>query len=94
MATNEKIRFIIRVTGRVQGVGYRYSAVKEARKHDIKGYVKNLPDGSVSIEAEGSENKLNAFLLWCRKGPGTGYVESVNVNTLPPAGYEEFRIGY
>ena len=84
----------IRVTGRVQGVGFRYSALNEARRHDIKGYVKNMPDGSVSIEAEGPEEQLDAFLRWCRKGPATGYVESVNVNPLPPAGYKEFRIEY
>jgi acylphosphatase len=90
----EKIHYSIRVRGRVQGVGYRFSTVREARKHDIRGYVKNLPDGSVAIEAEGLQEQLDTFLLWCRKGPGTGYVESVDFNQLPPAGFKEFRIEY
>ena len=90
----EKTHYSIRVKGRVQGVGYRYSTVREARKHDIKGYVKNQPDGSVAIEAEGTEEQLDTFLLWCRKGPGTGYVESVDFYQLPPAGFKEFRIEY
>ncbi|MGM0666955.1 MAG: acylphosphatase, partial [Bacteroidota bacterium] len=94
LALGEKTHYSIRVKGRVQGVGYRYSAVREARKHDIKGFVKNLPDGSVAIEAEGLQEQLDTFLLWCRKGPGTGYVESVDFYQLPPAGFKEFRIEY
>jgi acylphosphatase len=50
----EKILYKIRVSGHVQGVGYRWSAAREARTRDIKGYIKNLSDGSVYIEAEGS----------------------------------------
>jgi len=94
MRKDEKIRLLIRVTGRVQGVGYRHSAVREARKHNIKGYVKNMPDGSVDIEAEGRRKQLDAFLKWCRKGPRYGYVESVNFDSLTPAGYKDFRVEY
>jgi len=88
----EKMRYIIRVYGRVQGVGFRYSAVRVAQSHGIKGFVKNLPDGSVFIEAEGSEKQLNTFLVWCRKGPSHSYVESVTFDSLPPFGHKEFRI--
>ena len=45
----EKLRYEIRVTGRVQGVGFRWSAVTEAQKYGITGYIKNLYDGSVYI---------------------------------------------
>ena len=87
-----KLLYKIHVRGRVQGVGFRWSAAMEARSRGIKGYVKNLPDGSVYIEAEGSREQLDFFTEWCRRGPGFGNVESVNIDTLPPVNYSEFRI--
>ena len=87
-----KLLYKIHVRGRVQGVGFRWSAAKEARSRGITGYVKNLPDGSVYIEAEGSREQLDFFTEWCRRGPGFGNVESVNIDTLPPVNYTEFRI--
>lgn len=88
----EKLLYKIRITGRVQGVGYRWSALFEARSRGITGYVKNLPDGSVYIEAEGSREQLNAFVEWCKEGPGIGFVESVNADTFPPVNHKDFRI--
>jgi len=90
----EKIRYKIMVRGRVQGVGFRWSAVREAQNRGITGYVKNLLDGNVYIEAEGSEEQLNAFVEWCRKGPGLCFVESVTTIPLPPLNSKEFRIEY
>ena len=78
--------------GRVQGVGFRWSAANEARNRNIKGYVKNLPDGSVYLEAEGSLIPLNLFVDWCKKGPAFGSVESVTIDTAPPVNYLDFRI--
>ena len=89
---SEKIRYTIRVTGRVQGVGFRYSTLREAQNENITGYVKNMPDGSVEIEAEGSKDQLDIFVEWCRRGPGLSHVESLIVDPLPPAGHEKFRI--
>jgi len=88
----EKLLYKIHVTGRVQGVGFRWSAANEARNRGIKGFVKNLSDGSVYIEAEGSLTQLNTFIEWCKKGPGFSFVESVNVETYPPVNYADFRI--
>jgi acylphosphatase len=88
----EKILYKIRVSGHVQGVGYRWSAAREARTRDIKGYIKNLSDGSVYIEAEGSIIQLTTFIEWCKKGPGFGFVESVDIETVPPLNYTDFRI--
>ncbi len=90
----KKLLYKIHVTGRVQGVGFRWSAVREARIRGITGLVKNLSDGSVYIEAEGSVEQLNAFVEWCRKGPGMGFVESVTADPFPPANYTDFRIDY
>ena len=88
----EKLLYKIHVRGRVQGVGFRWSAVREARNQGIKGFVKNLSDGSVYIEAEGSMKQLNTFVEWCKKGPGFGYVESVDIDTSPPVDYTDFHI--
>ncbi|MDZ7739173.1 MAG: acylphosphatase [Bacteroidales bacterium] len=94
MGKDIEIRYVIKVAGRVQGVGFRYSALNEAKKPGLTGYVKNMPDGSVEIEAEGSKDQLDAFVEWCRKGPGLSRVDSVIVDPLPPAGYNEFRVKY
>ena len=59
----------IRISGKVQGVFYRASAVKEAERLNIKGFARNEPDDSVYIEAEGDEDALESFLSWCAKGP-------------------------
>lgn len=91
---SEKLLYKIEVHGRVQGVGYRYSALREAMILGITGYVKNMADGSVYIEAEGTREQLDAFVKWCRRGPGMGHVGTVNVSAWPPSGYEKFRIEY
>ncbi len=88
----ERLLYKINVSGRVQGVGFRYNAAKEARNHGITGFVKNLSNGSVYIEAEGSADDLNTFVEWCKRGPAFGSVESVNVDSYPPVNYDEFRI--
>jgi len=85
-----KLLYKIHIRGLVQGVGFRWSAVREARIRSIGGYVKNLQDGSVYIEAEGSRDQLNAFVEWCKEGPGI--VESVTSDAFPPVNYTDFRI--
>ncbi len=49
-------------SGRVQGVGFRYTTLNLARGFDVSGYVQNLPDGRVRVEAEGDEHEVNAFV--------------------------------
>jgi acylphosphatase len=88
----EKQLFKIHVKGYVQGVGFRWNTVKAARNFGIKGFVKNMPDGSVYIEAEGSTKALKDFVEWCKNGPG--YVESVTTDTYPPVNYKDFRVEY
>ena len=69
----------IRIYGRVQGVGFRYFAGKEARTLNIVAFPRNESDGSVYIEAEGDEASLEKFIEWCRKGPKEARVENVEV---------------
>ncbi|WP_099221491.1 acylphosphatase [Listeria costaricensis] len=60
---------ILRVTGMVQGVGFRYTTKHIAYKYDISGTVKNLDDGSVEIAALGEEKQLDQFIEAVKKGP-------------------------
>ncbi|MFX1392389.1 MAG: acylphosphatase [Promethearchaeota archaeon] len=77
-------RIIINVYGLVQGVFFRYATRKVARKLDLTGYVKNMPDGSVYIEAEGPEEKLRELLEFSKQGPKHAHVEKVNYEIKDP----------
>ncbi len=88
----DKMLYRIRVTGRVQGVGFRWNAANEARQIGINGIVRNLYDGSVYIEAEGTRAQLSSYLEWCRKGPSFSRVDDVQVEPGPMTGYNDFRI--
>jgi len=87
-----KILYRIHVKGRVQGVGFRWSAVREARRRGITGFVKNQYDGSVYIEAEGPQEQLLEFLEWCRRRPG--FVKSVTADPAPIENYTDFTVEY
>jgi len=89
-----KILYRIHVKGRVQGVGFRYGTVREAKRRDITGFVKNQYDGSVYIEAEGSREQLLDFVEWCRRGPGAAHVKSVTVDPAPPENYTDFTVEF
>ena len=82
----------IRISGKVQGVGFRYACLTAARRYGIKGYVKNLSDGDVYIEAEGQENGLTLFLKWCNEGPAHARVTSVQVIRESIQGFTYFDI--
>ncbi len=71
-------RIKIKVYGLVQGVFFRYTTRKIARKLGLTGYVKNMPEGSVLIEAEGPENELFELLEFSKKGPKYAQVEKVD----------------
>ena len=71
------VRLHLNVNGRVQGVFYRASAVDEARRLGLTGWVKNRIDGAVEIVAEGSRESLSRFRAWAQRGPSAARVESV-----------------
>jgi acylphosphatase len=78
--------FRARVTGRVQGVGFRWSAVREARRLGVRGRVRNADDGSVELEAEGPPPALEQFLAWLHRGPAGACVDDVEVRPAAPGG--------
>jgi acylphosphatase len=82
----------IKVTGRVQGVGFRYAARNQARELGLKGWVENRPDGSVHVAVQGDRASCNAFINWCRKGTGYSWVERVEYDERPLGAYDEFTV--
>ncbi len=77
-------RLHLLIRGKVQDVSYRYFTKKKAEEFNIKGWVRNNPDGSVEVMADGEEDTLKKFLEECRKGPSSADVESVDVEWLEP----------
>jgi len=84
-----KKRLHIICHGRVQNVFYRENARKQAIKLGLAGWVKNLPDRTVEIIAEGEESYLKKFLAWCNKGPMFARVDDVDAKWEAPT--EEFK---
>lgn len=80
------------VRGRVQGVGYRYFALRRARALGVCGFVRNLADGSVEARVEGAQEALDAFVLGLREGPSFGKVDAVDVTPAEPRGFDSFEI--
>jgi acylphosphatase len=89
-----KKRVIIRIYGFVQGVGFRYYTIGEAQKLGLSGWVKNEPDGSITIVAEGEEDKLKKMIDWAKKGPSWASVEDVKIDWQEPIGEEGFEVRY
>jgi len=91
----EKIQHCLKiiVSGRVQGVYFRAFTQKQALKHGITGYAKNLPDGNVEIVACGSESALQQLIAWCHKGPLLAKVSAVEVLPCPDCpSFSDFSI--
>ena len=74
------------VSGRVQGVSYRASTASEARRLAVVGWVRNRPDGTVELEAEGPEDTISTLIAWCEKGPPSSKVSGVAVDDIPVTG--------
>lgn len=85
-------RFNILILGKVQGVGFRFTAMQKAYQLGICGTVKNDGPGRVFIEAEGEPPALDAFVAWCRKGPVGAAVERVVLEEAPVENRKGFEI--
>ena len=88
-----KARAHIVISGRVQGVSFRYYTMQEAQTRNIVGWVRNLWDGRVEAVFEGEQEAVDQMLAWSRKGPPSAQVEEVKVTPGEPTGeFESFRI--
>ncbi|MFC7878359.1 acylphosphatase [Isoptericola sp. NPDC057391] len=90
MATTVRRR--VRVHGRVQGVGFRWSTREAARRTGVTGVVRNLPDGTVEAEVEGPPDAVDAMLAFLREGPPGALVIGVDVEDVPPVGDSSFDV--
>ncbi|MFY9153441.1 MAG: acylphosphatase [Prolixibacteraceae bacterium] len=87
----EKAVFL-NIGGRVQGVGYRYFAKYKADEFHISGWVRNMPDGNVEIEAEGDSQNLDSFISWLKIGPARSVIQQFSISETITSGYKSFTI--
>ena len=81
-------------SGRVQGVGFRYSAVGASKGYNVAGWVKNLSDGRVELVAEGEEKEISAFLAEVSRTMN-GYIQNEDVRNEEPLGdVQDFSVAY
>ena len=87
---------LVRVSGRVQGVGFRYFVVREARRLGVAGYAMNLSDGSVEIRAEGESIVVQHLIDAVRRGPKGSRVDDVEIESVEITDGEmsEFDVRY
>jgi len=85
-------RFIVK--GHVQGVGFRYYAIREARRMGVTGRVRNLADGTVEAIAEGSLYGVSEFRTALERGPSYGLVDLVVETEMPLTGYSGFDVAF
>ena len=87
----ERIRAV--VSGRVQGVGFRYFVLQTARGLELTGYVCNTPEGNVEVLADGPPHSLDALVKKLNEGPPTSLVQSVRVERFHnPGGHGSFDV--
>ena len=79
-------RIVVTVRGRVQGVGFRWFAQRQAERLGLAGWVSNQPDGSVKVVAEGEARSLDRFVAALRSGPPAASVREAEVRHEPPRG--------
>ena len=85
----------VTVHGRVQGVGFRFSAVDTAKRIGVTGWVRNNYDGTVEAFCEGESSKVDKYVDWLKKGPPTANVTRVDVKEISYKGrYNTFAIAY
>lgn len=85
-------RVRVTVSGEVQGVGYRYTMQHVAQRAGVTGWVRNLRDGRVEAEVEGTDAQVDAVLAWMAEGPPGGRVTGAQVAELPPVGGVGFEV--
>ena len=82
----------IKVYGRVQRIGFRFTAMQVAYKFGVKGIVQNFDDGSVYMEAEGEDANVDKFVEWCKVGPLGSKVRNITLEDGEFKNYTAFDI--
>jgi acylphosphatase len=79
------------VSGRVQGVGFRFAACEQAERLSLGGWVRNLGDGRVEAVFEGPAADVAQAVAWCRRGPSGAWVSDLRTAAESPVGETSFR---
>jgi len=82
----------VRISGWVQGVGFRYHAAGRARSLGVAGWIRNELDGTVAARFEGPRDRVESMVDWCRRGPGGARIDAVEVEWGEPSGAAGFEI--
>lgn len=83
----------LKIFGDVHGVGFRYATLEKAQALGLRGFVKNLPDGTVEIVAQGNKEQLEKLVKWAEGGPAPAEVKKVEAKWRKPATiYPDFAI--
>ena len=90
--TKGEIAVGVLISGKVQGVGYRFSTQLKARQLGIRGWVRNLADGKVETVFEGSSSLVEQMVKWCHLGPSAAVVDNVTVEEIEFQGLQKFEI--
>jgi acylphosphatase len=88
----ETVRRAAVVSGRVQGVGFRWSTREQAQRLAVTGFARNRADGAVDVEAEGEPTAVDALVAWLRVGPPFAEVSGVEVRDVTPRGDSRFDV--
>lgn len=86
------VRYRVLVSGRVQGVWFRESCRQHAAARGVSGWVRNRNDGRVEAVFEGAESDVAQMVAWCRAGPPSAVVTSIDVAQEPPEGLPGFYV--
>jgi acylphosphatase len=88
----DRVRKVLLISGRVQGVWFRESCREQAAAAGVSGYVRNLADGRVEAVLEGPEDAVDRVAAWCRTGPRHARVDRVETRAEEAAGLSGFHV--
>jgi acylphosphatase len=82
---------LLRISGRVQGVGFRFYMQRKAAEAGVNGWVRNRLDGTVEAVVEGSPEAVDRMITWARRGPSSAVVSDIRITETTPQGAGEFE---
>jgi acylphosphatase len=95
MNHDKKIRVHLIISGKVQGVYFRYNTQIIASQHNVTGWVRNLAGGQVEVVLEGDEINIGHVIRWCKTGPPGAEVENVDIQSERYIGeFKGFNVNY
>ncbi|MBO0829549.1 MAG: acylphosphatase [Streptosporangiales bacterium] len=92
MGTEPTVRTRVVASGLVQGVFFRETCRREARRAGVTGWVRNRPDGTVEAVFEGPPESVERMVAWCRRGPSRAHVRGLTTLPEEPEGLREFEV--